>query len=82
MLKILFFFKLEYLKILKDVFEEDYLIVATEICHNFIFPFYSESFVMPSLNGRKVWMFEDLIKGPPFWYPQIFTYPQNYMCLA
>ena len=54
MLKILFFFKLEYLKILKDVFEEDYLIVATEICHNFIFPFYSESFVMPSLNGRKV----------------------------
>ena len=51
MLKIPFFFKLEWLKILKDVFEEDYLIVATEICHNFIFPFYSESFVMPSLNG-------------------------------
>ena len=44
-LKISFFFKLEWLKILKDIFEEDYPIVATEISRNFIFPFYSESFL-------------------------------------
>ena len=37
MLKILFFFKLVWLKSLKDIFEEDYTIVATEITHNFIF---------------------------------------------
>ena len=42
MLKISFFFKLECLKILKDIFEEDYpVFVAIEISHNFIFPFYS-----------------------------------------
>ena len=41
MLKILFFFKLEWLKILKEIFEEDYQIVAIETSHNFIFPFYS-----------------------------------------
>ena len=41
MLKISFFFKLEWLKILKDIFEEYYPIVAIEISHNFIFPFYS-----------------------------------------
>ena len=45
MLKILFFFKLEWLKILKDIFEEDYPIVATEISHNFVFPFYFKSFL-------------------------------------
>ena len=45
MFKISFFFELEWLKILKDIFEEDYAIVATEISHNFIFPFYSESFL-------------------------------------
>ena len=44
MLKILFFFKFEWLKILKDVFEENYSIVATEISHK-IFPFYSKSFL-------------------------------------
>ena len=44
MLKISFFFKLEWLKILKDMFE-NYPIVATEISHNFIFPFYPESFL-------------------------------------
>ena len=43
MLKISFFLKLEGLKILKDIFEKDYLIVGTEISHRFIFPFYSES---------------------------------------
>ena len=31
MLKISFFFKLEWLKILKDILEEDYPIVAPEI---------------------------------------------------
>ena len=41
MLKISFFFKLEWLKILKDIFEEDYQFVAIEISHIFIFPFYS-----------------------------------------
>ena len=45
MLKISFFFKLDWLKILKDIFEEDYPIVACKISHNFIFPFYSESFL-------------------------------------
>ena len=45
MLKISFFFKLEWLKILKDIFEEDYPIVATEISYNYILPFYSESFL-------------------------------------
>ena len=45
MLKISYSVKLEWLKILKDIFEEDYLIVATEISHDFIFPFYSESFL-------------------------------------
>ena len=44
MLKFSFFFKLNWLKVLKDIFEENYPIVATEISHNFIFPFYSESF--------------------------------------
>ena len=33
MLKISFFLKLKWLKILKDIFEEDYPIVATEISH-------------------------------------------------
>ena len=44
-MKISFLFKLELLKILKDVFEEDYPIVATEISRNFIFSFYPESFL-------------------------------------
>ena len=44
-LKISFFFKFEWLKILKDIFEEDCTIVATEISHNFIFPFCCESFL-------------------------------------
>ena len=44
-LKISYFFTLDWLKILKDIFEEDYSIVANEISHNFIFPFYSESFL-------------------------------------
>ena len=41
MLKISFFFKFEWLKILKDIFEEDTQFVAIEVRHNFIFPFYS-----------------------------------------
>ena len=45
MLKISFFFKLEWLKILKDIFKENYPIVVTEISHNCIFPFYFESFL-------------------------------------
>ena len=45
MSKISFFLKLEWLKILKDIFEEDYQMVATEISHNFIFLFYSEFFL-------------------------------------
>ena len=45
MLKILFFSKLECLKFLKDIFEEDSPIVAPEISHNFIFPFCPETFL-------------------------------------
>ena len=37
MFKISFSLKLEWLKILKDIFEEDYPIVATEIGHNLFF---------------------------------------------
>ena len=32
-------------KSLKNIFKENYPIVATEISHKFIFPFYSESFL-------------------------------------
>ena len=37
MLKISYSFKHEWLKILKDIFQEDYPIVATEISHNLFF---------------------------------------------
>ena len=36
-LKISFSFKLQWLKIFKDIFEEDYPIVATEISHSLFF---------------------------------------------
>ena len=36
MLKVSFYFKFERLKILKDIFEQDYPIMATEIRYNFI----------------------------------------------
>ena len=42
-LKISFFFELEWLKVLKDIFDEGYPIVASEINHNFIYPFYCKS---------------------------------------
>ena len=37
MLKISFFLELEWFKILIDIFEEDYPIVATKISHNLFF---------------------------------------------
>ena len=53
MLKISFSSKLERLKILKHIFEEEYPIVATEISHNLFFPFYFKSFVCLALMVEK-----------------------------
>ena len=63
MLKISFFFKLDRLKILKDIFKEDNPIVTTEISHNLIF--LSILNLMPRFNNLKVWNFENLIEGSP-----------------
>ena len=53
MLKISFSSKLEWLKILKDIFEEDYPIVAIEISDNVIFRFCSKSISCLALMVEK-----------------------------
>ena len=74
MLKISFFFKLEWLKILKDIFEKDYPIVATEISHNFISLFYSEVFLCLAEMVEKFEFLRTKLRDP-------YLVPPNFVIL-